>query len=255
MSGCVVLMMEEGGNGDVIHHGTSRDMLRGPSKVDMDGSDLQYIQEDTLDDGRNHDQKVDVDDRAHTYSVLHVHHDSVHVVVNGGEVHRRAQGEGGRTVEHSGEVVVDEEGVDDHELVGVQVEDEDHGDVEHDEGDDLVEEVVEQHEELGVVVEHVEEEQGDEQEVVQAKVHRCVYVVYVADDADENRDEHQVEADLLVEEMPIMDGDGEAVPLVHDQAASAVAYVFLGAFLVGHCQNLYLFKYQMYKCHLCKVRV
>ena len=86
-------------------------------------------------------------------------------------------------------------------------------------------------------------------------MHRYVYVVYVADDADENRDEHQVEADLLVEEMPILDGDGEAVLLVHGQAESAVAYVFLEAFLVGHYQNLYLFKYQMYKCHLCKVLV
>ena len=77
----------------------------------------------------------------------------------------------------------------------------------------------------------------------------------MADDADENRDEHQVEADLLAEEMQIVGGDLVAVPVVHDQAESALAYVFLGAFLVGHCQNLYLFKYQMYKCHLCKVRV
>ena len=151
--------------------------------------------------------------------------------------------------------MVDEEGVDDHELVGAQLEDED--EVEHDEGDDLVEVVVEQHEELGVVVERVEEEQGDEQEVVQAKVHRCVYVVYVADDADENRDEHQVEADLLVEEMQIVDEDEVAVPVVHDQEESALAYVFLGAFPVGHFhyQSLYLFRYQIYKCHLCKVRV
>ena len=249
-------MMVEGGNVDEIHHGTSRDMLRGPSKVDMDGNDLQYIQEGMLDDGRIHDQKVDVDDRAHTCSVLHVHHDSVRVEGNGGEVRRRAQGEDGRTVEHSEEVVVDEEGVDDHELVGVQVEDEDHGDVEHDEVDALVEEVVEQHEELGVVEERGEEEElGDEQEVVQARVHRCVYVAYVEDDADENRDEHQVVADLLVEETPIVDGDGVAVPVAHDQAESEVVYVFLEAFLEGHYQSLYLFKYQIYKCHLCKVRV
>ena len=184
-------MMVEGGNGDEIHHGTSRDMLRGPSKVDMDGSDLQYIQEGMLDDGRIHDQKVDVDDRAHTYSVLHVHHDSVHVVVNGGGVHRREQGEDGRMVGHSEGVVVDEGGVDGHECVGVQVEHVDHGGVEHDAVDDLVEEVVEQDEELGVVVERgEEEEQGGGQEVVQAEVHRCVCVVYVADDGDENRDEH-----------------------------------------------------------------
>ena len=45
LSGCAVSMMVEGGNVDEIHHGTSRDMLRGPSKVDMDGSDLQYTQE------------------------------------------------------------------------------------------------------------------------------------------------------------------------------------------------------------------
>ena len=75
-------MMVEGDNVDVTHHGTSRDMLRGPSKVDMDGSDLHYIQEGMLDDGRIHDQKVDVDDRAHTCSVLHVHHDSEEMSVD-----------------------------------------------------------------------------------------------------------------------------------------------------------------------------
>ena len=109
-------------------------------------------------------------------------------------------------VGHSEEVVVDEGGVDGHECVGVRVEHEDHGGVEHDAVDDLVEEGVEQGEELGVVVERGEEaEQGDEQEVVRAKVHLCVCVVYVADDADENRDEQQVVDLLGVMLIPVLD--------------------------------------------------